>query len=290
MKLGTSYWVDGALRRFAAVVLIAAATLIFPIRNASDQLNNKEASAYGSTFVNYLSLGAGSTCAITNSGGVKCWGNNEFGQLGRTGLGLYSTSLVDVTDLTSGASAVSMAETYACALTSTNGVKCWGNNSSGQLGNGTSTTSRVPVDVSGLTSGVSEISTGSSHSCAVTSSGGVKCWGSNSNGQLGNGTTTNSSTAVDVTGLSSGVEAVATGSAYSCALTTAGGVKCWGSGAYGQIGDGSFSDQTSPVDASGLTSGVSRVAAGLEHVCAAMTSGSVKCWGENQYKQLGIPR
>ena len=269
------------------LLLLGMLSTFYPIRNASDQLNNKEASAYGSTFVNYLSLGDSSTCAITNSGGVKCWGNNDGGQLGRTGLGLYSTSLVDVTDLTSGASAVSINGTFACAITSTNGVKCWGNNSSGQLGNGTLTTSRVPVDVSGLTSGVSEISTGSSHSCAVTTSGGVKCWGSNSNGQLGNGTTTNSSTAVDVTGLSSGVEAVATGSAYSCALTTAGGVKCWGSGAYGQIGNGSFSDQTTPVDASGLTSGVSRVAAGLWHVCAAMTSGSVKCWGENQYKQLG---
>ena len=92
------------------------------------------------------------------------------------------------------------------------------------------------MDVSGLTSGVSGIAAGAAYTCAPTTGGGVKCWGSNFRGQLGDGTTTNRLTPVDVSGLTSGVSAIAAGSAHTCALTTSGGLKCWGSHEFGQLG------------------------------------------------------
>jgi hypothetical protein len=232
-----------------------------------------------------VATGGYHTCAVTSGGGVKCWGDNFYSQLGD---GTTTTRLtpVDVSGLTSGVTAVA-ASFHTCAVTSVGGLKCWGWNADGQLGDGTTTTRPTPVDLSGLTSGVTAVATGISHTCAVTSGGGVKCWGNNTYGQLGDGTTTTRLTPVDVSGLTSGVTAVATGGYHTCAVTSGGGVKCWGDNRTGELGDGTTTDRLTPVDVSGLTSGATAVDGGDNQTCAVTTGGGVKCWGNNTCGQLG---
>ena len=237
--------------------------------------------------VTAISTAANHTCALTSSGGVKCWGSNDFGQVGNGYISIPSRIPVDVSGLTSGITAISASYTHTCALTSTGGVKCWGNNNNGQLGDGSTTVRGTPVDVSGLSSGITTISTGTFHTCALTSTGGVKCWGSNSSGQLGNGTRGWSPNPMDVSGLSSGIMTISAGGSSICALTSNGGVKCWGRNSYGQLGDGSTTDRTTPVDVSGLTSGITAIAASGSHTCALTSNGGVKCWGYNSWSQLG---
>lgn len=226
------------------------------------------------------------TCALSTDGGVKCWGDNLFGQLGDGSLPYRSTAW-DVIGLISGINSIAAGQGHACALTLGGGVKCWGHNDFGQLGDGTQTTHRTAVDVSSLGSGVSAIAPGESHTCALTLGGAVKCWGSNQFGQLGDGTTTERLTAVDVSGLNSGVSAVAAGRVHSCALTLEGVVKCWGNNYTGRLGDGTDTDSLTAVDVSGLSSGVAAIAAGENHSCALTTGGGVKCWGSNNVGQLG---
>ncbi len=179
-------------------------------------------------------------------------------------------------------------EAHTCALTTTGGVECWGNNFKGQLGNGSTADSAIPVDVSGLASGVAAVSAGNAFNCAVTTAGGAKCWGSNYGGQLGDGTTTGSSVPVDVVGLTNGVASIDGGNQHACAVTTSGGLKCWGSNIFGQLGDGTTGYNPIPVDVSGLNAGVASVTASpRDHTCALTTSGGVKCWGFNNFGQLG---
>jgi alpha-tubulin suppressor-like RCC1 family protein len=130
------------------------------------------------------------------------------------------------------------------------------------------------------------IAVGGAHTCGITAAGGVKCWGWNWYGQLGDGTTVDRLAPVDVSGLSSGVVALAAGGAHTCALTGAGAVKCWGNNAIGQLGVGDMSDRPTPTDVNGLSSGVVALAAGAIHTCA-ITAQGLKCWGWNLRGQLG---
>ena len=175
---------------------------------------------------------------------------------------------------------------HTCALTDTGGVQCWGCNAHGELGDGTTTDRGRPGDVSGLISGVIAIASGYNHTCALTNGGGVKCWGENILGQLGDGWTTNSSVPVNVIGLAGGATAIAAGGFHTCVLTNSGGAKCWGYGGNGQLGDGTTElYRNTPVDVLGL-SGILAISGGDAHTCA-LVNGGLKCWGWNEYGQLG---
>jgi alpha-tubulin suppressor-like RCC1 family protein len=183
-----------------------------------------------------INAGVYYTCVVTTSGGAKCWG---------IGIGTSANDDYLPEELTSSVASIDPAHTYTCALSTSGGVSCAHGYTSGEWS-----------DVEGLTSGVASISAGTNPAnfvgylgCAVTTSGGAKCWGKNSSGQLGNGTTTDSPTPVDVSGLTSGVASISAGGSTVCAVTTSGGAKCWGSNSFGELGNGTAtSGQASATD------------------------------------------
>lgn len=236
----------------------------------------------------HIASGTEHVCALTTAGGVKCWGNDDSGILGDGGANVSQPTPVDVVGLGSEVVSLSASGFNTCAVTATGGLFCWGYGEEGQLGSGVSTDQSTPVSVSGLSSGVSKVAVGYGHVCALTTAGGVKCWGYNYSGQLGNGTFEYAlDEPADVLGLSSGVIDIAAGSNHTCAITTTGGVKCWGDNFSGQLGDGeSETEQATPVDVLGLTSGVTHVSAGGDFACA-IQAGAAKCWGVNGVGQLG---
>ncbi len=177
-------------------------------------------------------------------------------------------------------------EQFTCALTTAGAVYCWGLNSNGQLGNGSTTRSFVPVPVTGLSSGVVQITAGQQFACALTSAGAVKCWGANSDGQLGNGTKTDSDVPVQVNTLTSGVASISSGQYHVCAITTAGGAVCWGDNGEGELGNGGAT-YTGVADVTGLSSGVGEITSGSYYTCAVTTSTASLCWGEGGLGQLG---
>ena len=201
-----------------------------------------------------------------------------------------SSTATDFPGLSSGVAAVAVGNSTACAVLTSGALKCWGSNFHGQLGDGTTTDSLTPVQVSGLTSGVASATIGSEHACALTTSGGVQCWGKNYAGQIGNGQydqATIYQVPTQVTGLTSGVVAITAGMEFNCALLATGAVQCWGRGDDGQLGNGTTTSSNVPVQVTGLTSGVVAISAGDSYVCALMDSGALKCWGRNLSGQLG---
>lgn len=227
-----------------------------------------------------VSVGAG-LCALTDIGGVKCWGTSISGD----GSSEMRLAPVDVVGLTSGAKAIAAGSEHMCAVTAGGGVQCWGV----IVHRPSPVISYSPVDVPGLSSGVVAIAAGLEHTCALTTAGGVKCWGSNLVGQLGDGTTEQRLSPVDVVGLDSGVVAITAGVIHTCAITRAGAAVCWGTATGGRLGDGTTQNiwRLEPVGVSGLTSGVVAISAGPEHTCALVYGGAVKCWGSNYKGALG---
>jgi alpha-tubulin suppressor-like RCC1 family protein len=226
-----------------------------------------------------VAAGYSHACALTKSGAVKCWGTGSLGN-GTT----FSLTPVDVQGLSSGVVAI----TKRCALTSAGAVKCWG----GLVGDGTETQRLTPVDVPGLSSGVVAITSGAGHDCVLTSAGAVKCWGVNNHGEVGDGTRRIRHKPVAVSGLDRGVVAVAAGGedgyrAHTCAVTSAGGVKCWGWNNAGQLGSRTAPDSTVPISVPGLPSGVVAVASGSAHTCAVTSAGAAECWGWSFFVQIG---
>ena len=231
-----------------------------------------------------VSVGRFAACAVRSTGTVRCWGTPGSSILGNGG------SLVprDVEGL-SGVVSVSAGYLHVCAVTSAGAVKCWGHNDAGQLGNGSrSGESSVPVAVANLSSGVASVSAGFRRTCAVTSAGAVKCWGFNDLGQLGNGSTDDSPVPVAVEGLSSGVVSISAGHSYTCAVISTGAAKCWGSNMWGgfRVPSTTYTSRV-PVDVPGLASDVLSVSVGEFHACAVTSTGAPKCWGRNDFGQLG---
>ena len=221
-----------------------------------------------------LAVAAGDrfSCALTGSGAVSCWGNNEFGQLG-DGTNTTRSTPVPVVGLATGVTAIAARGEHACALVDSR-VRCWGANNDGQLGDGTMTERPAPVEVAGIT-GVSAITTGGEHTCAILAGGGAECWGWNVWGQLGDGSTIDRPGPVQVNGLASGIVAISAGGRHTCALMTQGGVKCWGYGEFGQLGNGATADSPVPVDVSGLSGGIASITAGGNLTCALRTASGV---------------
>jgi len=274
--LVAGHWGGRHRRRRVQAMLVVLVTV-------SGLLAGRAASATG---VAAVAAGVSHTCALTSLGAVQCWGDNTYGQIGDGTLTERLTP-VTVSGLASGMVAVAAGGSHSCALTTGGAVWCWGHNDAGQLGDGTTTDRTAPVAVSGLASGAVAVAAGGSHTCAVTASGGVLCWGRNTYGQIGDGTTTDQIVPVAVSGLAGTIATVTAGYGHTCAVTNAGGVHCWGHNSDGQLGDGTTTDRLTPVAVSGLTGGAAAAAAGGSHTCALTNAGGVLCWGQNTYGQLG---
>ena len=234
-----------------------------------------------------LAAGWAQSCALLAHGAVQCWGWNFYGQLG-DGTNTDSRVAVSVTGIST-ATAVATVGGHTCALLSSGAVQCWGYNAFGQLGNGTTTNSNVPVTVRGI-SNATAVAVGGYFSCALLASGAVQCWGYGSNGELGNGAYANSSAPVSVAGIGTAV-AITAGTYHACVVLRGGSASCWGYNKYGQLGDASTTATKSntPVPVSEIGATV-KLAAGKLHTCALLSEGAMRCWGFNNYGQLGNRR
>jgi alpha-tubulin suppressor-like RCC1 family protein len=166
-------------------------------------------------------------------------------------------------------------------------VWCSGKNDSGQLGRGGDEDSAMLMKVYPLNTGSQAIAAGGNHTCALDSLRGLWCWGNNQYGQLGDGTTTNRLAPVRVSGLSSGVKAIALGYQHSCAVDYRGSLRCWGRNTFGQLGDGTIKDRKLPVLSSYFSGGVKALALGQQHSCATDSNNKLFCWGYNGQGALG---
>jgi alpha-tubulin suppressor-like RCC1 family protein len=274
-----------------------------------------------------ISAGLAHSLARTSSSGVLAWGENISGALGdgtNTNSDVPVGSSLPPGDLAEAISAGGDAEVlggqtgdgYSLAVLQSGRVAAWGQNTSGQLGNGTGTNSNVPVEVcavgaaapcsagnGNVLEGVRAVSAGGDHSLALLSNGTVVAWGSNGSGELGNGTTTSSQVPVKVNlSLPSGVTvtAISAGLEHSLALLSNGTVRAWGEDLFGELGDGTFTRSINPAavcavgamapcsEGNGnVLTGASAIAAGADHSIALLGGGSAVAWGDNEQGELG---
>jgi alpha-tubulin suppressor-like RCC1 family protein len=270
-----------------------------------------------SGLTNVVGIAAGDfhTCAVLGDGGIRCWGFNSTGQIGD---GTTTRRLVPTTvtipvpgpSPNSAAIGISAGGEHTCVRLADGTVRCWGGGGLGQLGLGTFNNRLSPVGGNGLTMTVG-IAAGRFHTCTLRADARAVspaaasvafCWGANHSGSLGDGTITTRPTPVPVPGFT-GAVALAAGSAHTCAVVSTGRISCWGDNLAGQIGDGTNLQRLVPTDASvaitrhlitGQTltivsplSGAVQVAAGRRHTCGLGSNGSVRCWGEGFFGQLG---
>jgi alpha-tubulin suppressor-like RCC1 family protein len=225
-----------------------------------------------------VAAGVGTGCALTDALAVKCWGSYPFSQV--------HTAATVIPGLPSSMGRIADGSFYACASSTKGDLKCWGSNPDGELGNGTNADSPTPVQVTGLTSGTLDVAAGGDTTCAVTTGSNLSCWGSNNNGQVGDGTTTDRWTPVSVP--LAGVLQVSTEPerGQTCALRADGSVWCWGSNAAGELGNGTTNNSPSPVKVK-LSSFAVQIGAGSGFTCALLATGDVDCWGNNSEGELG---
>jgi alpha-tubulin suppressor-like RCC1 family protein len=245
-----------------------------------------------------ISVGLTHACALMSGGKVKCWGANQWGQLGNVAHPDGSLLPVDV-GLPEAAIAIAAGEYHTCAIVSHGNVMCWGYGNDGQIGSETkaalgtiaSQFSPVPIDVPGLSAPAVAISAGDGQTCVLTAAGDVTCWGD----FPGNGLD-NSATPVKLSDIPSGIKAIASGASANCLVVSGGGIKCWGSNnAFGQLGNGSHDENGStghytPLDVVGFGKGresAQAVTVGRSFACALTDPGAVSCWGNDIYGQLG---
>jgi alpha-tubulin suppressor-like RCC1 family protein len=234
-----------------------------------------------SLLADVVALSAGGsehTCAVRADGRVACWGNPGDGSLGNGMEGSSATPVLvsSLTDAVVEAPSIAAGGSNSCVLRAGGHVACWGQGDIGQLGNGVSKSSLIPVTVASLSDAIA-VTVGGDHACALRSAGGVVCWGNGALGSLGNGAMMVSSIPVAVASLNDAV-AVDAGGSHTCALRRGGAVVCWGAGLFGALGNGALVDSSRPVAVASLTDAVS-VSAGGGHTCAARANGSVVCWG-----------
>jgi hypothetical protein len=243
-----------------------------------------------------LTAGSNHSCAVIpgvgtapGTGPIKCWGSNSAGQLGN-GTTVNATTPVTVTGI-AGARKVAAGLNRTCAIidaaadgvVTNDTVQCWGTLATSSL-----STSSTPVDVAGVV-GATSVSVGTNSACAIVSLGAVKCWGSNTDGALGDGTTVNPVGAVSASGVTAAIH-LSVGSGFACAQSSV-SVKCWGSNSSGQLGDGTTINRPTPVAVSGLAAPRS-ISAGSSHTCAVDSAVGgieylIRCWGGNGDGQLG---
>ncbi|MFL5441528.1 MAG: RCC1 domain-containing protein, partial [Myxococcales bacterium] len=252
-----------------------------------------------------VSAGDVHSCGQTTAGAAYCWGDNTSGELGdgttiNTAIPIWSTTPVQVIGglgfaAVSAGGVVDNTGPHSCGVTTAGKAYCWGNNAYAELGDGTTIARASPVPVTGGLS-FAALSVGGAHNCGITTAGVTFCWGDNSTGQLGDGTTTSRGTPVPVIGglrfavVSAGMRVAsqthAGGSAHTCGLTTAGTAYCWGDNTAGELGDGTTIPRTNPVAVAGGLS-FAAVSVGGNHNCGITTAGTAYCWGDNTAGQLG---
>ena len=267
-------------RFLLAVLLVGVASLTHagPVRALAGQ-----ARAAGASLPSIVT-GGDHSCELIGDGGVRCWGRNIEGQLGNGTLGTVVQALpVKVAGL-SDAVALAAGQSHTCALKASGSVSCWGVNANGELGDGTRSSRPTPVLVTGLSNAVA-IAAGIAHTCALRSDATAVCWGFNGDGRLGNGSVGGTSDLpVAVAGLT-GATALAAGGRHTCALRVDGTMSCWGGNSYGQLGDGTTTPRPFRVSVNGISNAVAIAAGGL-HTCA-LSAGIVQCWGYNGGGELG---
>jgi alpha-tubulin suppressor-like RCC1 family protein len=255
-----------------------------------------------------IDIGSSHACARTDDGRVWCWGRDLFGELGDDGT---SESAVPVRvravagpGVLGGVTGLSVGGSHTCVVLTNHQARCWGDNSAGQLGNGTAdTVENRPVVVqnasgSGPLTGVAQISAGINHTCAVLTDGQARCWGSGTFGQLGTGSDSEVHRPRAVLGLTgpgplTGVALVAAGSAHTCAVLRNHEARCWGQASDGQIGTTAMIDfafrprRVLNRMGTGPLTGVNAISVGDAHTCATLRNRQVRCWGLDTSGQLG---